>query len=40
MNSGHFILWLELGRCQQTLGLEGPARVHSRRPKQLNPAVQ
>ena len=37
-NAGHFILWLELGRCQQTLGFEGPARVSFTQAKQLNPA--
>lgn len=37
-NAGHFILWLELGRCQQALGLEGPARVSFTQAKQLNPA--
>ena len=37
-NAGHFILWLELGRCQQKLGLEGPARVSFTQAKQLNPA--
>ena len=26
LNAGHFLLWLELGRCQQALGLVGPAR--------------
>jgi Flp pilus assembly protein TadD len=37
-NAGHFILWLELGRCQQALGLENPARVSFTQAKQLNPA--
>jgi Flp pilus assembly protein TadD len=37
-NVGHFILWLELGRCQHALGLEGPARVSFTQAKQLNPA--
>jgi len=37
-NAGHFILWLELGRCQQALGLEGPARMSFTQAKQLNPA--
>ena len=31
LNAGHFLLWLELGRCQQALGLVGPAR-HSLHP--------
>jgi Flp pilus assembly protein TadD len=37
-NAGHFILWLELGRCQDSLGLEGPARLSFTQAKQLNPA--
>jgi len=37
-NAGHFILWLELGRCQHALGLEAPARVSFTQAKQLNPA--
>jgi len=37
-NAGHFILWLELGRCQEALGLEAPARVSFTQAKQLNPA--
>ena len=37
-NAGHFILWLELGRCQHALGLETPARVSFTQAKQLNPA--
>src|SRR6185437_37169 len=37
-NAGHFILWLELGRCQQALGLETPARTSFTQAKQLNPA--
>ncbi len=37
-NAGHFILWLELGRCQFALGLENPARVSFTQAKQLNPA--
>jgi tetratricopeptide (TPR) repeat protein len=37
-NAGHFILWLELGRCQYALGLEGPARISFTQAKQLNPA--
>jgi Flp pilus assembly protein TadD len=37
-NAGHFILWLELGRCQQALGLENPARTSFTQAKQLNPA--
>jgi Flp pilus assembly protein TadD len=37
-NAGHFILWLELGRCQQALGLEDPARVSFSQARQINPA--
>src|SRR5215471_14038196 len=35
-NAGHFLLWLELGRCQQALGLVGPARVSFSRAAELN----
>ena len=34
LNAAHFLLWLELGRCQQALGLAGPAR-HSFQQAQL-----
>lgn len=36
-NAGHFLLWLELGRCQQALGLAGAARHSFTQAKQLNP---
>jgi cytochrome c-type biogenesis protein CcmH/NrfG len=36
-NAGHFLLWLELGQCQQTLGLVGPARISLTQAQQLNP---
>jgi tetratricopeptide (TPR) repeat protein len=36
-NAGHFILWLELGNCQQTLGLIGAAKNSFAQAKQLNP---
>lgn len=36
-NAGHFLLWLELGRCQQALGLIGPARTSYAQALQLNP---
>ena len=36
-NAGHFVLWLELGRCQQALGLIGPARTSFTQAQQLNP---
>jgi tetratricopeptide (TPR) repeat protein len=37
-NAGHFILWLELGRCQYALGLEGSAKTSYTQARQLNPA--
>ncbi len=37
-NSCHFLLWLELGQCQQALGLVGPARHSLSQAQQLNPA--
>ena len=36
-NAGHFLLWLELGRCQQALGLTGSARRSYAQEQQLNP---
>lgn len=36
-NAGHFLLWLELGRAQQTLGLVGPAEHSFHLAQQLNP---
>ena len=36
-NAGHFLLWLELGRCQQALGLVGAARNSFTQAQQLNP---
>ncbi len=36
-NAGHFLLWLELGQCQQALGLIGPARDSFGMAQQLNP---
>lgn len=33
----HFLLWLELGRCQQALGMVGPARISYSQARQLNP---
>ncbi|HEU5071244.1 MAG TPA: tetratricopeptide repeat protein [Verrucomicrobiae bacterium] len=36
-NAGHFLLWLELGRCQQALGLAGAATVSFNRARELNP---
>ncbi len=37
LNATHFVLWLELGRCQQALGLAGPARHSFEQARQLNP---
>lgn len=37
LNAGHFLLWLELGRCQQALGLVGPAGNSYTQAQQLNP---
>ena len=36
-NAGHFLLWLELGQCQQALGLVGLAENSFRQAQQLNP---
>lgn len=36
-NAGHFVLWLELGHCQQALGLIGSARNSFTQARQLNP---
>jgi tetratricopeptide (TPR) repeat protein len=36
-NASHFLLWLELGRCQHALGLAGPARNSYHQAQQLNP---
>lgn len=36
-NGGHFALWLELGHCQQALGLIGSARNSFIQARQLNP---
>src|SRR5437870_5539775 len=36
-NAGHFLLWLELGRCQHALGLVGVARKSFNQARQLNP---
>ncbi len=38
LNAAHFLLWLELGNCQQALGLVGPARTSFSQAKQLNPS--
>jgi len=36
-NATHFMLWLELGQCQQALGLIGPAKDSFGLARQLNP---
>jgi len=36
LNATHFLVWLELGRCQQALGLAGPARHSFAQARQLN----
>jgi tetratricopeptide (TPR) repeat protein len=36
LNATHFLLWLELGQCQQALGLLGPARSSYSQALQLN----
>ena len=36
-NAGNFMLWLELGRCQQAIGLLNPAQVSFTHARQLNP---
>ena len=36
-NAAHFLVWLELGHCQQALGLIGPARRSYATARQLNP---
>lgn len=36
-NAGHFLLWLEIARCQKALGLIAPARNSLTQAQQLNP---
>jgi tetratricopeptide (TPR) repeat protein len=36
-NATQFVLWLELGRCQEALGLLGPAHISFSQAAQLNP---
>jgi tetratricopeptide (TPR) repeat protein len=36
LNPGHFLLWLEQGRCQQALNLVGAAENSFRQARQLN----
>jgi len=40
LNATHFLIWLELGRCQQALGLAGPARLSFEQARQLNSNCQ
>jgi tetratricopeptide (TPR) repeat protein len=37
LNSSHFLLWLQLGQCQQALGWVGPAKNSFTQARQLNP---
>jgi tetratricopeptide (TPR) repeat protein len=37
LNTGHFLLWLQLGEAQQALGLMGPAARSFQQAQQLNP---
>jgi tetratricopeptide (TPR) repeat protein len=37
LNAGHFLLWLELGRCQHALGLVGLAHKSFAQAQQLDP---
>ena len=37
LNAGHFMVWLELGRCQHQLGLAASAKMSLAQAKQLNP---
>ena len=37
LNASHFLLWLELGRCQRALGLVGAARTSYVQADQLEP---
>jgi len=39
-NGSHFLLWLELGQCQQALGLIGAAKDSFGLARQLNPGCQ
>lgn len=40
LNAGHFLLWFELGQCQQALGLGDGARASFNQARQLNPHYQ
>jgi tetratricopeptide (TPR) repeat protein len=39
-NAGHFVLWLQLGQCQQAVGLVGAAQNSFTQARQLNPQCQ
>lgn len=40
LNATHFLVWLELGRCQHALGLAGAAKTSLEQAMQLNPRCQ
>lgn len=40
LNAGHFLLWLQLGQCQQALGLLAPAQTSFTQARQLNPRCE
>lgn len=39
-NAGHFLLWLELGLCQQQLGFASASSASLRRAQELNPSSE
>ena len=39
-DASHFVLWLELGRCQEALGLAGAASKSFAQARQLNPQCE
>jgi tetratricopeptide (TPR) repeat protein len=40
LHSGHFLVWVEQGQCQQALGMVGAAENSFRQAQQLNPRCQ
>jgi tetratricopeptide (TPR) repeat protein len=40
LNPTHFLLWLQLGQCQQALCLIGPAKASFAQARQLNPKCE
>jgi Flp pilus assembly protein TadD len=40
INPGHFLLWLDLGRCQEVLGLLNAAQFSYKQALELNPSCQ